>query len=1718
MIDKLIPRYLNLDDDARLIKTIEMTDAVNVRISAEEDGDGGVIKNAYGNTAITFATGSALAAGDNVVIGAISNPQSGEVFFFVWNSNDDHAIYRFSTSSNEAKLVYSDSVLGFSKFYHIRASVVKNLDGETLLYFTDANTDPKKINVTRALLGLYPAAFTSGTDAEKLACIAVAKQPPMTPPTFAFSTNPLLKQNNLYESTFQFAAQYVYEDGERSALSPYSELAIAQNQFLDGIIDDEQKLVNNVLNVSVPTSVADVKEIIVLARNGNAGAFYEIGVLINSSGVSTQSISFDNTNLYSPVSQDEVNKIYDNVPQTAEALTIAGNRLMLGGYTEGYANIRTDVDVIPNYFPEVGQYEVPVKYPIVNTPVSITETKQFSIDISGLPNTVDQDAILNISFALEFGQIAMNLQGYYLQWVQKDKSTQTDNDYAGIIAGPEVPIGTRDYYDYGVKVKSSPLSISETVNIQAGATKTDLVNTIIDLISGNYTTVLDSDVTNFEYATRVTQVKELQGVAPAKPDKWMFFSGSAQLSIESKNVTSSTLTFEIAVETAALSVKLGYNYNAGTIINSTLNVIPGVALVKSLFTRGKSLDQAYPATNKLFNQIDFVDVPSVTYQGDENDYISYTGTLIYQGQLIPTSTNPNLYKKGNTVFLFGDDADENGVQFDSNALTNGDINSYPTFKAGATHSLGIVYYDKFNRNGGVQTIPNLATQWYGDRESNNNLEGRIDAVLRIKHQAPPWAVKWAPVYSNSNSITQKFQYSVIRAFSATNLQAKPFAGISSFEDVTYLSMRSLEGKSDSYKDLFGANLEYTYQQGDRLRIVSYSKNNAQYKFYVSSASGTVNEGDTFIQVNITGVSYLTVTNVSLSGGAGSITAILQEGSVIPNNAGTLINLSTSVSVVYTSRISTDLISYEPIIDLEVVGYFEFVDDVESNPIIDLTSDEDTFNTTGKFIAVKSSKLTNWSNYDILYGQDNWKKDCIIEVYRSNATATQKIFYEIGENFPVVNGVHVGQRTVVSQVSANVVNIQDRDNLVVQSNIIVYRGDILSDGSGNVMTVKNVYPQENGIYNYVFYASSTSGSFSATTYTLNLTNSSDAVVQLSNGDSYYRPRLIKVGQKAYANNFKMVFIEDYSVSDFFPSKSTSIGRPHAVQPDAKTVFRSASVTYSEPFVVDSKYLGLSSFNPSLANFYDFEYLHGTIKQLVGDDDRMYIIQERKSGWAPIGRNVIESSDGLQSLSLSRNVVSAPNYYVGDYGINNNPESLAVDRGRIYFADIRSGKVIRISRDGITLISEAKMDAFFKENFRYLTTLSSSTKVTAGIDVEADEYIISSELLYNATVTISTGGSPYSTYNVQTNAAGTRVIAEVDFDDDELFTFSTEIREFDDLCDEFDDSLNCIVFLDKLVDGQPAYVGEEFIGQSGTIYGVATDTSYNFFVTIAFDLATGEFYFTNDCGDYSGTIGSPSGLVNDFTVGYDVEENVWNTKYSYRPEAIVSVDDELYTFKNGVMYSHNSSASRANYYGVQGTAVVEVVSNANPSMVKSYEAISLEGNSAWAATITNTDQLATILTGDFSERERNWYAYVPRDSSVNTGSSTITQLSGTSEVFTLGAVATGGVSGATLTFTTPVGDIPFPIGGALYKVSGATLVTLNVTVSSISGLNQITASGSIVGVSAGDTIVVIANGAIEGDNIRDYYVKARLSNNTSAGVELYAINLVYAKSNLHNELGQ
>jgi hypothetical protein len=169
-VDKIVPKYLNKEDDVRLVKNVEMTDALNVRISAEMNGDGGVIKNAYGNEAVSFADGvnwqdktHALPAGTNKVVGSVADLKDGIVIFFVWNANGDHSIYRFSTASDVAELVYRDSVLEFQADSFVKGDVIRNLSQDSLLYFTDGISSPKKINVSRAIRGGYSGVLNTGS-------------------------------------------------------------------------------------------------------------------------------------------------------------------------------------------------------------------------------------------------------------------------------------------------------------------------------------------------------------------------------------------------------------------------------------------------------------------------------------------------------------------------------------------------------------------------------------------------------------------------------------------------------------------------------------------------------------------------------------------------------------------------------------------------------------------------------------------------------------------------------------------------------------------------------------------------------------------------------------------------------------------------------------------------------------------------------------------------------------------------------------------------------------------------------------------------------------------------------------------------------------------------------------------------------------------------------------------------------------------------------------------------------------------------------------------------------------------------------------------------------------------------------------------------------------------------------------------------------------------
>jgi len=1718
MIDKLIPRYLNKDDDARLIKSVEMTDALNVRVSADMDGDGGVIKNAFGNEAMDFKTGNnwqglphALPAGSNKVVGSVTDQKNGVIIFFVWNDEDDHSIYRFTTAQNEVDLIYRDSVLAFTAFGFVKGDVINTVNNDILLYFTDGITPPKKLNISRAIIGGYSSVITNGTDEQKLEFLTLAKKPPLDPPTYEFFTDTTVDENNIFESNFQFAYQYVYFDGEYSAISKYTDLAVAPNQYLDGFIDADQRNEYNAIRIFVETSTADVKTIRVLGRRGNEGPWFIVNEIQNPalSSSTTLSTEFRNDELYRFISQDDANKIYDAVPFTAQSQTISGSRLFLGNYTEGYPNVDLQVRLYSNYDKEPSVYNIPVTINTTNklfAPGGYADTVTgFSFDLNSIASVVlSTDSVLHVDLTIALNDIIIYAAGAFIDWVELDEDLVQHN------AG-----GTLS--NRRIRTKVAPISITDSFTLPAGSDKTDFVAAIESVVAKVYSVALSTDTSDISYASYfnfANPTSSNKGVIvvdkPAVLYRSGFFQGSCEMAVSSAGINSSN--------------SLTFLFSTISSIELTLASVTGGGPDTPNIQKQFNIDSSGTLT---FTNLTYSSYSSGVKKEDDGDGETY---VVPDGNASTSTASFILgYKSVNSSNLTT--YTQTYELLESSSFLSDDVKGQKQFKSGASHELGYVLFDNRGRPTGVQKAGKVYLDWYGSR----SYRGKNSIVMRLAGTVPAWAASWAPVYTKKGSVDSFIQYSVIKGFAATNVQAINSPSNVANNDYIFVSFRSLEGKDDSYKESKGANLEYNFVEGDRLRVVSYQEEDGQYIFTVNSVTGTIEVGNILTQFRATGVVQVKVTNVNLAGGAGTVTATLLSGSIVPQSSGTLLNLTTGASLTYTSLALTDIKVYPSSVEFEVVGYQELVDDLDTNPVLNRASDDTIYETTGKFLVLNDKNIDGFDKNSIVQGTDFWSKKCLVEIYRKRKGQDEEVYYEVGKSYDVVNGVLTGDRTVVSQVSALCVNERP---LQFRTNVILYPGDILSDGSGRSFEVQNVYPDVSSSYNYFVDGTLNTSSFTAgQTYTLNITNSSLVAVELTEGDTYFRLRQLRYGQDPNAYNYFVEYVESDEVSDFFESQNTSIGRPFAVLPDAKTIYRTGSVTYSEPFIIDVTRLGLSSFNPALAPFYDLNYIHGSVRYMVNRDDSVVFLQDKKCGIFPVNRNLIEYTDGQQGVTVSSNVVGSPRYYTGEYGVGNNPESVAVESGRIYFADIRNGKVIRISQDGIEPISEVKMDAFFKDAFRDIVQYATQKIAIGGVDDESGEYIISSPRIDTATISISDGVTTY-TYQLETSSSYSSlvwdlttniwnttdqtwtgvVISSITYNSDLLTTISTEIRTFDNICDEFEDSLNAIIFLDQLTSGSPAIVGSEFQGSGATIYGIATNSSYDFFLPIIINLSSGVFSFINDCGDFTGTQNGASILATGFTVGYDTDNKVWNTRYSYFPERIASLDDTLYTFSNGTMYAHTDAANRATYYGTAYGAAVEVVSNSNPSMVKAYESISLEGTDAWAAELTNTDQSATILSTDFDERERNWYAYVPRDSSANTGTATITSLSGSSEMFVLGNVATGGVSGSTITFTTPIGDIAFPIGGALYKVSGSTFVSLNLTVTSINGANQIGASGLIANVNNGDTIAVLANAGIEGDQMRDYYIKTRLTNSDTDEIELYAVNLVFAKSNLHNQLGQ
>ena len=268
----------------------------------------------------------------------------------------------------------------------------------------------------------------------------------------------------------------------------------------------------------------------------------------------------------------------------------------------------------------------------------------------------------------------------------------------------------------------------------------------------------------------------------------------------------------------------------------------------------------------------------------------------------------------------------------------------------------------------------------------------------------------------------------------------------------------------------------------------------------------------------------------------------------------------------------------------------------------------------------------------------------------------------------------------------------------------------------------------------------------------------------------------------------------------------------------------------------------------------------------------------------------------------------------------------------------------------------------------------------------------------------------------------------------------------------------------------------------------------------------------------TVTATSEVLTGFNIAFDTQGQKWVTRYSYVPEGMERLKNRFFSFKDGSIYIHDKGTNNT-FYGSASPSLIKIISNFNPSLVKTFDAISIEGNDTWSATFSNTDQNSSLATGDYAEKERSYYADIPRDTATSITANT-------TNITALGTNATGSTN--TITFPNRINRQPIPLGTSarVYKVdsagnasdaASAAAYASSVTSTTLT-LQDATGGAINADIASGDTIIIQTTPKFDGDQLRDHYLVVEMQNdNYSKDVELYAVNLKYKGSKLDDSLG-
>lgn len=1529
--------YVDTDSDARSMGEGAARHILNSRTANTNESSDGAVENVISNRKIS---NSLLPSGDNTTIGSYSDRRGNTIIYFVYNSLGNHGIFRYYPDTEKIEKLMISEELGFTLENKITGI---NLIGE-LLYWTDGNQRPRKINIVKAnntgkylcknvylnnilltdSLSGFSVILSDGTDVaigtilpgagtgkggaslesyakflsdginanSNLSALATAsscgtsvkltpkfKEKELIVQITAIATSssylltdvadnyypePIIEDyinrvkdpfacepqverkrdasksiNAIEDKIFQFRTQYVYDDFEKSAWGPISVIASDTLNCAQVSADSPYNYIE--IDYSSPKTdsvdkLSVIRGVNIAVREGNTGAWQFVDQLTQAEIVQSGfKYNFYNNGNYTALDTAEAAKMFDAVGLKVKSQEIVDDRIFDGGITEGYDGVCIDAALSTSFEPEtkINTWNIIGKVFINN----FFGSGQY-IDYQPIHNRGDQSNPNDIGFG-----------GF--------SNTSNSNTYISSY-GQKLPLGGFVMYLVGTPYYGvSKQVVGNNPDIQSDGFDGGVYNST----TLNNRIKIRDDIKGL----RVLSTFSIPNVPPGK-----YIMRIASHLTTSDDLSDPSLAYQ---KTST------YTLQVGGVVGSEceLEVKSDGSVVINNIT--------YPHGTYIGDS----NIADLTYPALIRDSISYgISGYVTDQDIQPTPATAAELLNDTRVELAEVDLSVFGVSY--NGIQNTFNLNWANGKTYTDHN-GFFFFTT-ERNLGPNTLELNIKQITSSGEVLGPLRYNIDGA---SWSGTKISETKTGIFRNTNTLVQKN--------SRTILSGKVRYNGVGLENVSVICARGRVDETDANGDwnmyVYGSatglradNIYYTVKDNC---IATFSSNKDYFNIAIGATatppqtnltspySGTYNEkyGVLLVATSILSISSGSSDSRFKRGGRFYFGIVYYDRA----NQSTFVNTSdaTKINIPHytTQQGGVPIGGGKPVVSWQIkhlppawATHYQWVRSINNNQgnylqwtVKTVEYVDDNNNAVGSYTAGTKIKISLESILD----------------YYDRDTRSQIVYqYEDGDRLIMLKTP--SQNLFPRYYDLKILGADSGASQIIYIPNLVSMGEILPGTFIELYNPKKDVDQQ--VY-YEFGECFEIGESGGKKYHKGLIQDQDpnnpttvpATGSFRNGDTWVRSRNIPYGTSGQSTLWQ---IEDQSISDFYPSLSTSIGRVHVENNEIGRIYRPNVIRFSNKYVEGTKINGLSSFEPLNEKVLPHDY--GLITKLVRSRDVLLSMHDNSQTVSIyIGKSVLKDLTGQNLVATSESIISETYEYQGGLGIQ-FPECVQVDEfGNVYGYDSNKGVLWKRSNNGLEPISDINNRTYFRRKSSDI--INGFVKSIPGIyDVAHDQYIIS----------------------------------------------FPEIRPSLGLGD----------------------IGDIVIGEE-------LDFS-------ALSLAQTQDYKEVNTG------------MQTFAFNNTIRK--WESFYSFVPEYYGNARNNiLVSFRKGELYRHEDSETYCNFYGDQYSQQITIVANEAPSVMKRWMSLSLETNKPWSAPkiTTPSGQKSSLIESDFEFLENVYRADFLRD---------------------------------------------------------------------------------------------------------------------------------------------